>query len=452
MPFRRRYFLFMGCGVGAASKIGRRAGRSRCFGAWPYAAAGLSLLAAISPAQAQSAPGAGSFPGSMLVPGTQTSFKVGGYVKGDYVYDFSAQVNIIGGLNPGNIPLDANVPGTTEAAGHRIHGTSQMTASESRFNIETRTPTAYGELKTFIEADFTNPSGLTNSASLRLNTNSTGLRLRHAYGTLGPVLVGQFNSLFRDVAAEFETLDFVGPVGTAGPQRQPQFRYSYDTGLGFVAAVAAESPELQFFESTSGGGALSTSFGKGQGMKMPDFTGALTANFPRGHVSFRAVLRDIYDHDGTAVGVATFGWGLGLGGHYVTWGKDALIGQVLGGNGIGRYANLYNTMPEAAVNSALDTIALVSAWGGSLGYQHWWTATLRTTAAAAYLRAGYPSGVVPSVRAGLPDRIWSTHVNLIWSPVPTVDAGIEYIHETRRVGNGQEGDANRLQVSSKFKF
>jgi hypothetical protein len=452
MQSRRQYFSSMGRGTGAESKIDRWETRLRRRGSLPCAVAGFSLLAGISSAHGQGAPGAGSFPGSMLVPGTQTSFKVGGYVKGDYVYDFSAQVNIIGGLNPGNIPLDANVPGTTEAPGHRIHGTSQMTASESRFNIETRTPTAYGELKTFIEADFTNPSGLTNSASLKLNTNSTGLRLRHAYGTLGPLLVGQFNSLFRDVAAEFETLDFTGPPGTAGPQRQPQFRYSYNTGLGFVAAVAAESPEIQFFEATSGGGTLNTTFGKGQGTKLPDLTGALTANFPRGHVSFRAVLRDIYDHDGSTVHAAAFGWGLGLSGHLNTWGKDAVIAQIQGGDGIGRYVNIYSNIPETAVDSPSNSLALVSAWGGALGYQHWWTATLRTTVAATYVTADYASVVVPSVRAALPDRIWSTHVNLIWSPVPVIDAGVEYIHETRRVGNGQEGDANRLQVSSKFKF
>jgi len=40
---------------------------------------------------AQGAPGAGSFPNSFLVPGTQTSFKIGGYVKLDYTYDFGAQ-------------------------------------------------------------------------------------------------------------------------------------------------------------------------------------------------------------------------------------------------------------------------------------------------------------------------------------------------------------------------
>src|SRR5579862_8180244 len=132
--------------------------------------ASVALLAGIQGAHAQGAPGAGSFPGSFLVPGTQTSFKVGGYVKFDYTYDFSQQQGINGGADPLGVAFGAGFRSfrsgtaviTTHIApdaGHKIHGTSQMTASESRFNIETRTPTSYGELKTFIEGDFTNPNG-----------------------------------------------------------------------------------------------------------------------------------------------------------------------------------------------------------------------------------------------------------------------------------------------------
>ncbi|HSV25434.1 MAG TPA: hypothetical protein VLJ17_20700, partial [Xanthobacteraceae bacterium] len=111
---------------------------------------------------AQGAPGAGSFPGSFLVPGTQTSFAIGGYVKLDYTYDFGAQqVNGSGTGVPALIqpfgPLDSGllhiggvtIPVLADGA-HHIHGNSQFTAAESRFNIETRTPTSYGEIKTFI--------------------------------------------------------------------------------------------------------------------------------------------------------------------------------------------------------------------------------------------------------------------------------------------------------------
>src|SRR5215472_2218580 len=138
--------------------------------------ASVALLSGIQGAHAQGAPGAGSFPGSFLVPGTQTSFKVGGYVKLDYTYDFGAQqISTFGTGTASNLapfgPFDSKVIhvfGETLSLqadnAHHIHGNSQFSAGESRFNLETRTPTAYGELKTFIEGDFSNPSGLQNTS------------------------------------------------------------------------------------------------------------------------------------------------------------------------------------------------------------------------------------------------------------------------------------------------
>src|SRR5579871_6312653 len=69
--------------------------------------ASVALLAGMQGAHAQGAPGAGSFPGSFLVPGTQTSFKVGGYIKFDYTYDFGQVMNINGGASPFGLCMDA---------------------------------------------------------------------------------------------------------------------------------------------------------------------------------------------------------------------------------------------------------------------------------------------------------------------------------------------------------
>src|SRR5258708_35679364 len=56
-----------------------------------FASAALSPLLVSHETMAQGAPGAGAFPGSFLVPGTQTSFKIGGYVKLASAYPFGAQ-------------------------------------------------------------------------------------------------------------------------------------------------------------------------------------------------------------------------------------------------------------------------------------------------------------------------------------------------------------------------
>src|ERR1700741_4482099 len=81
------------------------------------------LLGAPDLAQAQTAPGSGSFPNSFLIPGTNTSLRVGGFVKFDAWYDFSVHGDTPApgggatGVNVGGIPLDNNVPGLVNTPG-----------------------------------------------------------------------------------------------------------------------------------------------------------------------------------------------------------------------------------------------------------------------------------------------------------------------------------------------
>jgi len=430
----------------------------------------VALLAGMPGAHAQGAPGAGSFPGSFLVPGTQTSFKVGGYIKFDYTYDFSQQMNINGGATPfglffgtGSFTQFGDPDLLSADSGHHIHGTSQMTASESRFNIETRTPTSFGELKTFIEGDFTNPNGLTNSNSLHVNSNSYGFRLRQAYGTLGPFLAGQTLSLFRDGAAEAETLDFGGAQAT-GVTRQPQVRYTFDFGNGLTWAVAAENPQAQIYSLSAA--ANSTTFKLGQGDKIPDFTTALIYNAPWGHLNLHAVARDISDHDGTSfTKVSTFGWAVSFSGNWnVPIGKDSLAWEAAYGQGAGRYVNSDGPpTPDVFVShfNGGTQIKAIPAWLVSLNYTHFWTDTLRSNVAGSYWRQrnndafNSQTAISSSDNANantLFKETYTLHANLIWSPVPQTNFGVEFMRMQGKLQNGRTGDLNRLQASAQFKF
>lgn len=439
--------------------------------------ASVALLAGMQGAHAQGAPGAGSFPGSFLVPGTQTSFKVGGYVKWDYTYDFSQQQGINGGADPlgvffgegfsarqGTVTVN-NVTTVTRVtshiapdAGHKIHGTSQMTASESRFNIETRTPTSYGELKTFIEGDFTNPNGLINSNSLKVNSNSYGFRLRQAYGTLGPFLAGQTLSLFRDGAAEAETLDFGGPMAT-GVTRQPQVRYTFDFGNGLTWAVAAENPQTQIYNLSLS--ADSSTFKLGQGDKIPDFTTAIVYNAPWGHLNLHGVVRDIYDHNGAGISISTVGWGVAFSGNWnVPIGKDSLAWELAYGQGAGRYVNS-DGPPTPDIFTFGNADKKVKSWLAAPNYTHFWTDTLRSNLAGSWWEQENKDAFNAATFAGGSDftnantlfrYAYSAYANLIWSPVPQTNFGIEFDHSHGQLVNGRSGDLNILQLSAQFKF
>ena len=158
---------------------------------------------------------AGASKGSFKLPGSSTSVTLGGYVKLDAVFSNpSAGVGSTADLflQPNAIPVG---PG----AGDNERNQVKFGARESRVFAKTSTPTSWGDLVTYVEGDFYGADG-NESVS-----NSNGLRLRHAYGSLGPLLGGQTWTNFMYVPALPETVDFGGPVGQIF-DRQAQIRWT----------------------------------------------------------------------------------------------------------------------------------------------------------------------------------------------------------------------------------
>ena len=80
----------------------------------------------------------------------------------------------------------------------------EFSVQQSRVDIETRTPTTWGEARTFLAFDW---AGCDNFSCLSLQQgggDSLHPRLRFAYGTLGGFLAGQALSNFSDADADTE--------------------------------------------------------------------------------------------------------------------------------------------------------------------------------------------------------------------------------------------------------
>ncbi len=167
----------------------------------------------------------GDFPGSFKLPGSDTSISIRGQVKADFIYDFNEQV---GDSFVSTLIAPKGVFFAPGGADVNRGGFVRMIARDTRVTFETRTPTSYGDLKTFIDTDFygaDNFAGPGNEGGLAgggfgnaFVTNSFTMRVRQAYGQLGPVLVGQTWSTFMNDIGGADTLDFYGPTGIAfGP-------------------------------------------------------------------------------------------------------------------------------------------------------------------------------------------------------------------------------------------
>src|SRR5690348_11547879 len=115
--------------------------------------AAVALLAGAPDASAQTAPGGGSFPGSFLVPGPTTSIKIGGYAKIVGIYDIKGVPAAAANVGNPDVEVPAAIPLSGSAAAG-AHGALRFHARQSNINLDSRTPTAYGDLTIFLTADF----------------------------------------------------------------------------------------------------------------------------------------------------------------------------------------------------------------------------------------------------------------------------------------------------------
>ena len=88
-----------------------------------------------------------------------------------------------------------------------------------------------------------------------------------------------------------------------------------------------------------------------------------------------------------------------------------------------------------------------------LGYQHFWLPELRSTAAFGYSYYEIPSQLIGPAQSIVSNKeLMTAHVNLIWSPVSFIDAGLEYMWGQRRVVANIRGSENTVIGKFRVKF
>jgi hypothetical protein len=495
---------------------------------------------------AKPAPGApllgGSFPRSFLIPGTDTSIRIGG--TANEVLDYWFQ----GGSTNGNPTTDLGANGqalfgplnfksTTIAPGFptfrqrvaqptsvgsvggfnnivanaRGNGIFSQSQLQSDFQVETRTPTAYGEARSFMQFDF---AGCDNFSCNNVEQVATPIipRVKYFYGTLGGFLAGQANSNFSDNDAGPETIDFGGDVGQAGPVRTAQVRYTYPGPWGSAWSAAFEQPDTDVItpagqlatETTTPLPALFTANANTNGCvangtvqggvfgptfnqvstcavtnnfamsKAPDLTFSSYWTQPWGHIDFRFVFRDLTINDGHFVDRSHIGFGGGVSGtiipNWFGWNKDNITWQFSLGPGIGRYlndadqvsleTNLVGITPGCRRTGIGCTFAggqiivrPVFSAGASAGYQHWWLPNLRSNFTGGYVVQDIDAALIgPLASVNQNHTVWTAHVNLIWTPVGFIDTGIEYLVSQRTTLAGLLGTQQALIANFIVKF
>lgn len=358
--------------------------------------------------------GAAETPGGHFLGKSDTVMTIGGYVKFDMIYSDVSAGAASGAdqlFTPKAIPVGSSNEGDQLVAHAR----------QSRIFVRTETPSEYGAVKTHVEGDF-------------FGAGNNTFRLRHAYGELNGVLAGQTWSTFMDAGSLPETLDFNGPVGVLFC-RQAQLRVTRPFSNGSVQ-VALEDPETTLIDNATASAPDDD--------RTPDVVGRVNLNTGLGNFAFIGIARQLCV-DTPAVKDSVWGGAGSISGTVPVFGKDKFQFQLNYGNALGRY------MPTCFADAMVDNgeIKAVDQWGGYASYRHFWTAKLRSTLVYSYGEADYDTKVVANTVA---DRYQSVHANLLWSPVPQVTAGVEYLWGEKKLMSGEKGDLNRCQASIQYNF
>jgi hypothetical protein len=356
----------------------------------------------------------GLFPKSFGIPGTDLSLAIGGYVKVDFIQDFSG-IGDAYEFKTNSIPVEGSAAADQS-------GRTTIHARETRFNLDLRSNgTGRHHFRAFVEGDFFG--------------DGNAFRMRHAYGEFGPILGGQTWSTFQDISARGLTIDFEGPDGEVFV-RQAMIRFTHRIDEHWSVAVAAENPTPQFAVPGSLTGSARAS--------MPDLPAYVRYQRGAGHVQVAGLVRQLrFDGTGNADDVATIGWGLNTTFVLPLRAGYQLLGQFAIGEGTGRYIEGLSGQNLDAVLTSSGSMQGVRTQSGNLGYIHKWSPTVRSGLNVSTSFVDDDAALAP----GAINRLMDVRGNVIWTPYRLVDFGGEVLWGERRNQDGTSGDAWRFQFA-----
>ncbi len=358
-----------------------------------------------------------------------TTFGYGGFIKLDAMLTDTPDGEIPDGsvgrllFLPGGIPVGGLGEGTD------IDSHVQF----SRFWLSADSTLDSGDrLRGYFELDL-----FGGALGNEIATNTFGVTVRHAYASWNDWLAGQTWSNFQDVAALPDAVDFIGPTEGTTFVRQAQVRYSRGPW-----SLSLENP--QTIVTPFGGGARIAS----DDGAMPDFTARYLHKADWGHVTAAALLRNLkLENPATGIDDSTLGYGISLSGKYVFNAANDLRYMLNWGEGINRYLGL--AISNDAVLDGDGRLETIGATTGFVAWRHVFSPTLRGNV---YYSGAFFDNDTRHTGLNVTRNVQSVAGNLIWSPLPKLDLGVELRLSERELESGDDGRLRRLHFHAKYSF
>lgn len=321
-------------------------------------------------------------------------------------------------------------------------------AKATQFGFRTLSHTNIGDVKTEVSLDFWG-----DASNVIPSTPGYQPRLRFAYVEVAGFTVGQTTSNFLDLDAIGETVDYGSALGLSF--RHGLIKYAFPLNKQTTLGVAIERPATDYTDQLGQTINYPAPPLSASAPSLPDLTANLKYEDKFGHVSLRGVARQLKVKDNTVapqfIGKKN-GWGLGVSGKFFVYHQSNLFAQFNFGDGIGRYipmlngqSSLYNQRSRV-LDSQIGTNTIV-------GFEHFWSELFRSNIIYAHTHVKV-SRFTPVLTG--PTRVTKSlnqfYLNLIYSPTPPLDVGIEYEYADRKSVDNYQGKANCFTLGITYKF
>jgi len=400
-------------------------------------------LAAVAGAQAADLPVAKAAPveyvrvcstygaGFFYIPGTDTCLRVGGRVRAEYQY-----------LEPETR--------ASNSIGFRARG---------RIQLDARTATAYGLLRTFVRFDVTHNTGTYGADTAIVD---------QAFVQFGGLTAGRTVSFWDN--GDLPTGHF-GTVRFSDAPTVNVLAYTASFGNGFSATLSLEEGRFVngAFDIVTAPGANFGNIFAGSaitpaGQRAPDVVANVKYAGTWGTAQLSGVVHQIRSNDLTNFGGGVFdypdseyGWAVGIQGSVnlpmlaagdAMWYSASYAHGAVGYLGFGSQ-NTVGSFSAAVADAFVGEdgdLDVAEGWQIAAGLRHYWTPEIRSNIFGSYARVEYGAddlfvfpGLVPGTTTvvGLGDfDEWRVGANVIWSPVSGLDIGAEVIYAKQESRHG----------------
>lgn len=337
-----------------------------------------------------------------------------GFIRSDATYQASGAATMYNNISA--VPLE-NTPEANKQE-DQLHTTVSATRIGANFIVGS----SKGEIKAKLEADFFGGS------------TRDQFRIRHAYISLDKWLIGQTWSNFVAPENMPETLDPAAYVG-GSLLRVPLVKYTHNISDKTGIVLSVEDPKYSTYSDPD------------NKMRIPALVSRINHKFDNGSLitgrTFLAEKKTSQDK--------ILSWGVGFGGKYQIAESTNLKLDYYHVYGDGRFVSWSNSGYVIEDQGKMHANQFDSI---SLGATHYFTPKLRSTLGYGIMTAKDNSRFAKLKYDDTTQNkeLWQGWLNTIYSPVKSVNLGIEYVYGERETFESLRGIDNRFNVMMSYDF